>query len=103
MNCYEIKVKVFISYEESDGRYHYLDPRCKSWTVRDTISAVVYAWAEDEDRAYDMAISLDYEQRDFSYDVEDFEIESVELCETDDTVTEENIEVESIEEPHYNV
>ena len=99
MNCYEIKVKVFISYEESDGRYHYLDPRYKSWTVRDTINALVYAWAADADRAYDMAVCLDYDKPE--YDVEDFEIESVELCETDDAVTEESIEVESIEEPHY--
>lgn len=98
MNCYEIKVKVFISYDESDGRYHYLDPRCKSWTVRDIVRALVYAWADNADRAHDMAISLDYEQMDFSYDIEDIEIESIELCETDDSVTEESVEIESMED-----
>lgn len=101
MNCYEIKISVFIQYEESDGMYHPMDPRCDTWTVRDTINALVYAWAGDANRAYDMAICLDFDSRE--YDVENFEIESVELCETDDAVTEESIAVESIEEPHYYV
>ena len=100
MNCYEIKVSVFITYEESDGRYHYLDPRCKTWSVRDTLAAVVYAWAENADRAYDMAVCLDYDSTE--WDVENFEIESVELCETDDAVTEESIEIENITEPCYD-
>lgn len=102
MNCYEIKVRVAIQYEEGDTTYHYLDPRCKTWTVRTFIEATVCAWADGEDRAVDLVNTLDFEQKDWNYDVTDYEVESISLCCTDDDVDNESVEIEHIEEPSYD-
>ena len=101
MNCYEVNIDLLVVYERSDGRYPYPDPRCRTWTVRDTLGALVYIWAESADRAREMAIDMGRGQGDRPYDIYGVEVRSIKLCETDDTVTEESIEIESIEEPGH--
>ena len=99
MNCYEIKVRLSIQYEDGDHTCHYRDPMCKTWTVRTFVKATVCAWADGEERAVDLVNTLDFEKGEWNYDVTDHEIESISLCCTDDRVEDESIEIEHMEEP----
>lgn len=95
MNCYEIKISVFIQYEESDGMYHPMDPRCDTWTVRDVVPATALAWAESEDRARGLVETLDFDP----CDVTDYEIDSVRLVCHEPDAEEEEIELTEMKTP----
>lgn len=95
MNCYEIKIRVFIQYEESDGMYHPMDPRCDTWTVRDVVTATALAWAESEKRARNLVDTLDF----YPYDVTDYEIDAVYDLGPEPDAEEEEIEITELKTP----
>lgn len=95
MNCYEIKISVFIQYEESDGMYHPMDPRCDTWTVRDVVEATATAWAESEERAKALVDTLDFDP----YDVTDYEIDAVYDIGPEPDAEEEEIELTHMTTP----
>lgn len=92
MNCYKVRVKVETDMSEPKRPgVHPMDPAYEYYERIVEQIALVYAWADTPERAAEMAAALKYGDDWF------VRVESVELYDTDDRVTEELAEVDGYE------
>lgn len=80
MNCYEIKASIIVRWDYG------------TYVVNEPVDATLYAWTDSEDRAWKLAEMFQY---DSFMNVIRSDISGVTLYDTDETVDEESIELES--------
>lgn len=97
MNCYRIELTVYVEYDGSDGKCHYMDPACRRWTAHTTLGAIAYAWADSEGDALALLKGVDFDPDGYNYIVTGYEATGVSVECSDDDMTEAGAELEYID------